>query len=116
LRYSEECCRLAPEKGAYLNTLGVAYYRLANDKKAIETLMRADRLNQKLAEYLGSIPADLAFLAMAQQRLGHVQEAHAHLKQLRERMKDPRWANSAEANAFLREAEMLLEGKKADSK
>jgi dipeptidyl aminopeptidase/acylaminoacyl peptidase len=106
LRYSEEACQLEPVTGAYLTTLGVAYYRVGNDDKALETLLRADKINQQQEK--GSIPADLAFLAMTQQHLGHAKEAQAELKRLRERMKDPRLAQDAEAEGFLREAEALL--------
>ena len=45
---------------------------------------------------------------MTQQQLGHAKEAQAELQRLRERMKDPRWAQDAEAQGFLREAEELL--------
>ena len=106
LRYSEEACQLEPVTGAYLTTLGVAHYRVGNDDKALETLLRADNINQKQEK--GSIPADLAFLAMTQQHLGHAKEAQAELQRLRERMKEPRWAQDAEAQGFLREAEALL--------
>ena len=56
----------------------------------------------------GSHPADLAFLAMAHQQLGHAKEAEAKLQLLRERMKDLRLAQDARAPGFLREAEELL--------
>jgi tetratricopeptide (TPR) repeat protein len=104
LRYSEEACQFEPD--AYLTTLGVAHYRVGNDDKALETLLRADKINQKQEK--GSIPADLAFLAMTQQHLGHAKEAQAELQRLRERMKEPDWAQNAEAQGFLREAEALL--------
>jgi hypothetical protein len=45
---------------------------------------------------------------MTHQRMGHAKEAEAHLKKLRERMKDARWAKDAESQGFLREAEMLV--------
>ena len=106
LRYSEEACQLEPKNGNYLNTLGVAYYRVGNYEKALEMLLRSDQINK--TQFQGSIPADLAFLAMTQQRLGHAKEAQAELQRLRERMKDPRWAKDAEAQGFLREAEALL--------
>jgi hypothetical protein len=58
--------------------------------------------------FQGLIPRDLAFLAMTQHQLGHAKEAQAELQRLRERMKDPRWAQDDEAQGFLREAESLL--------
>ncbi len=106
LRYSEEMCRLEPKNGLLLNTLGVAYYRVGDYEKALETLVRSNQINN--TEFKDSIPADLAFLAMTQQRLGHAKEAQAELQHLRERMKDPRWAQDDEAPGLLREAEALL--------
>jgi tetratricopeptide (TPR) repeat protein len=106
LLHSEEACQLEPKNGLYLTTLGMAHYRVGNDDRALETLLRSDQINRKQNQ--GFIPADLAFLAMTQQRLGHAQEAQAYLQRLRERMKDSRWAQDAEAQGFLREAEALL--------
>jgi tetratricopeptide (TPR) repeat protein len=105
LRYSEEACQLEPENGEFLNTLGMAYYRVGNYEKALDLLARSDKINS-LKE--GSRPADLAFLAMAHQQLGHAKEAEAKLQLLRERIKDPRLAKDAGADIFLREAEELL--------
>jgi len=106
LRYSEEGCQLEPENGLSLNTLGVAYYRVGNFEKAIATLLRSHEANKSVV--WGSLPADVAFLAMTQHQLGHATEAQAVLSRLRERMKDPRWAKDDEAQGFLREAEALL--------
>jgi tetratricopeptide (TPR) repeat protein len=106
LRYSEEACRLETEDGSFLTTLGVAYYRVGNYEKALGVLARSDQINALRDQ--GSGPADLAFLAMTHQQLGHAKEAEAKLQLLRERMRDPRSAQSAEAQGFLREAEALL--------
>jgi WD40 repeat protein len=106
LRFSEAACRLEPNNGNYVNTLGMAYYRVGNNDKALETLLRSDSIHQKQAG--GSTPADLAFLAMTRHRLGHTQEAQADLRRLRERVKEPHWAQDADAQGFLREAEALL--------
>ena len=89
-----------------LNTLGVAYFRSGNYDKAIETLLRSAQINR--TQLPGSHPADLAFLAMTHQHLGHAKEAQADFQRLRERMKNPRWAQDAEAQGFVREAEALL--------
>jgi hypothetical protein len=51
---------------------------------------------------------DFAFLAMTHHQLGHAKEAEAELQLLRERIKVPRWAQDAQAQGFLREAEELL--------
>jgi hypothetical protein len=61
----------------------------------------------------GSDPADLAFLAMTHQQLGHTKQAEAELQRLRERIKDLRWMQASQAHGFLREAEELLAKPKA---
>ena len=111
LRYSEEACQLEPENGDFLNTLGVAYYRVGNYEKALDVLVRSDKINALKDN--GSRPTDLAFLAMAHEQLGHAQEAEAKLRLLRERMKDPRSAQDAQAQGFLNEAEALVAKPKA---
>jgi tetratricopeptide (TPR) repeat protein len=103
LRFSEEACQLKPEDGSLLNTLGVAYYRVGNYEKALATLVRSDRINK--TPFGGSIPADLAFLAMTQRQLGHSKEAQANLERLREQV---RGSFDADQQSFLREAEALL--------
>ena len=104
-RYSEEACQLDPKIGLLLTTLGVAHYRLGNHEMALELLLRSDQI--RTDQHQGTNPADLVFLAMTQQRLGHAQEAQAALQRFRERMKDPLWRQDAEAQGFLREAEAL---------
>jgi tetratricopeptide (TPR) repeat protein len=106
LRYSEEACQLEPQNGSFLNTLGVAYYRVGNFEKALEILARSNKINA--IKENGSRPTDLAFLALAHQQLGHRKEAQATLQLLRERMTDPRWAQDVGAAVFVREAEELL--------
>jgi tetratricopeptide (TPR) repeat protein len=106
VRYSEKACELESTKGLYLHTLGVAYYRVGNYEKALETLLRSEQINQ--TQFQGFDLIDLAFLAMTQQRLGHEKEAEAAFQRLRERMGVSRWANTAEVQGFLREAEALL--------
>jgi tetratricopeptide (TPR) repeat protein len=111
LRYSEEACQLQPEDGNFRTTLGMAYYRVGNYEKALDVLARSDKINALRDQ--GSGPADPAFLTMAHHQLGHAKEAEAKLQLLRERMKDPRSAQAAEAQGFLREAEELLAKPKA---
>jgi WD40 repeat protein/serine/threonine protein kinase len=109
-RQAEAAVRLDPGNEAMLNTLGVAQYRTGLYPEALATLTKSEKLN---AARGGSQPADLAFLAMTRQRLGQAAEAKAALARLRELLKQ-RWAENAEAAAFLHEAEGLIEGKAAD--
>jgi tetratricopeptide (TPR) repeat protein len=111
LRYSEEACQLEPDNGDLLTTLGVAYYRAGNYEKAINTLLRSDAINK--TQHRRAHLANLAFLAMTHQQLGHPKEAEAELQLLRERMKDLCSAQAAGAQGFLREAEALLAKLKA---
>ena len=67
--------------GTFLNTLGVAQYRVGQHQDAVETLTRSDKLNA--ARFKISYPADIAFIAMAHHQLGHSDEAHEYLNQLR---------------------------------
>jgi tetratricopeptide (TPR) repeat protein len=106
LRYSEQACQLWPENGDLLNTLGVTYYRSGDYQKALDVLARSAKIDALRDDISYSL--DLPFLAMAHQHLDHVKEAHAALQLLRERMKDPRSAQDAQVQGFLREAEELL--------
>jgi hypothetical protein len=81
--------------------------------EAVATLTRSDKLNSPRG---GPQPADLAFLAMAQHQLGRKEKAQATLGRLRDAMKQPRWAQDAVAQGFLREAEGLIEGRAGGQK
>jgi tricorn protease-like protein len=116
LRFSERACQLNPRDtvwvdgtpypralSSYLTTLGITHYRLGNDDKALETLLRAASLHEAQPE-----GANLAFLAMTRHRLGQAKEARAVLERLRECMKAPGRTQDAKARSFLREAEEVL--------
>jgi Flp pilus assembly protein TadD len=79
LRQAEAAVRQAPENGFFLNTLGVAQYRAGRYADALATLTKSQKLNATTG---GSIPADLAFLAMAQHHLGKKDEANTALGRL----------------------------------
>ena len=107
LRRAEAAVRLAPENGTYSKTLGVALYRVGRYEEALEALRRATALDT--AKRGGPTPTEVAFLAMAHHRLGHPAEARAGLDDLRSRMKDPEATKDPESQAFLREAEALID-------
>jgi WD40 repeat protein/serine/threonine protein kinase len=106
LRWAEAACRYEPNSGNYLNTLGVAQYRAGQYREAVATLTRSKTLDG------GRQPAGLAFLAMAQHRLGQIDAARQTLAQLRAEMGmgglPPSFVE--ENAAFLREAETLIQG------
>jgi WD domain, G-beta repeat len=106
LRQAEASSRAVPEDGSILNTLGVAQYRVGMYKKAVATLVRADKLNS--ARYRGSTPMDLAPLAMAYFQLGRTEEAITNLQRLRAAASNPKWVNDEDAKGLLRQAEALL--------
>jgi WD40 repeat protein len=110
LRQAETACHLDRDNLNYLNTLGVAYYRVGQYQDAIDKLGRCDKLRKE------SIPDDLAFLAMAQHQLGQKEQARATLERLRLIMKKWQWTANGEAQGFLREAEELLKPKPAIGK
>jgi eukaryotic-like serine/threonine-protein kinase len=101
LRLAWAACRQEPESSLYLNTLGVAQYRTGLFVEALASLTRSNDLNNQKE------PGDLAFLALAQHRLGHSEKARDTLGRLRELMKDPAQAKYEEAQALLREAETI---------
>jgi WD40 repeat protein len=95
-------CERAPDNASYRLGLGVAQFRLGKFQKecyaeARATLSRCDQTQ----------PATLAFLALAEHQLGHQAQARIILTRLRTLMKEPGWATSAEAEAFLREVELI---------
>jgi tetratricopeptide (TPR) repeat protein len=113
LRQAREACRIGPNNGSYLNTLGVALYRSGQYQVALETLARSEQLHA--ATIQGAHPADLAFLAMTQHHLGKKEAARQTLARLRQAAKDSRWANDPESQAFFQEAEKLLQRPAAGS-
>jgi tetratricopeptide (TPR) repeat protein len=106
LRQAEAACRLVPNHGDFLNTLGLAQYRLGQYEQAAGTLTRAKRSHEDNWNGL-SYPPDLAFLALSRYRLGQADQARAAMSRLREMMKKLVWALSEEAQGFLQEAEEI---------
>jgi hypothetical protein len=100
---TEAVNRLTPGNGMILNTLGVAQYRTGHYQQAVATLTLSDKLNKGIAE-------DLAFLGMAQCQIGQINSAEDTLARLREQMEKPPYSDDSESQAFLREAETLIEG------
>jgi hypothetical protein len=97
-RQAEAACRLGPDQVLYRTSLGAAQYRTGHDREALATLTQAGALP----------PGGLAFLAMAQNRLGQRQQAEATLARLRQALAAPDCGNGQEAAALCREVEALL--------
>jgi tetratricopeptide (TPR) repeat protein len=105
LGWAQTASNLGPDNGPYLTTVAIAQYRLGQYAEALKTLSRAQSLNRVDPS---DRPAELAFLAMAHQRLAHKAEAAAALNRLRHLMKQSRFRIDQEALTFLAEAEALL--------
>jgi hypothetical protein len=105
LRQVEQACRLVPQDGALLTTLGAAQYRAGNDREAVATLTLADQL---MTRFDPSVTVErLAFLALAQHRLGKPEEARTAQGRLRLIVNQPGRERYATAPAPLREIEAL---------
>jgi WD40 repeat protein len=128
LRYAQAACKLEPNSGIYLTTLGIAQYRNGKYTDAISTLTRSEMLNSKYEhKYTDAIsgltrsemlnlnkyahwPYDCTFLAMTHFQLGQKDRAAVLLEDVRDRMKNHRWADDDDSRSFLEEAEALIEG------
>jgi DNA-binding beta-propeller fold protein YncE len=105
LHLAEAACRLEPNNGGCLNTLGIAQYRVGLVSEALASLTRSNTLNDNKE------PADLALLAMARQRLGYPAEARALLDRLRHVLTERKGLDPiqvGEGRAFLTEAEAVI--------
>jgi WD40 repeat protein/tRNA A-37 threonylcarbamoyl transferase component Bud32 len=107
LRFAEAACRIKPDDGTYLNTLGVAQYRTANFEEALATLTRAEQINSKRTD--ASIFNDLAFLAMVHFQLGHTEEARKYYQRLRQLASKSKLSQNGYKQSILKEADTLLE-------
>jgi len=59
-------------------------------------------------------PLDLAVVAMARFQVGQTADAQAAVQGLRKLVETDRWANDREARGFLKEAEEIASGQKAN--
>jgi WD40 repeat protein len=106
LKWAEEAQRLRPRFGPFVNTFGVALYRVGRYEEAVAALERSRELNLK-ASQVDHYAYDLLFLAMAQWQLGRHDEAKASLQRARDHESHP---GHVEPRHW-REAEALIEGK-----
>lgn len=95
-------CKLAPQSGTCLTTLGIAQFRTGQYSDALKTLAQAKPLNKANS---GDRPAVLAFMALAHLQLNQKKEAAAVLTQLRHVIQQPPHSLNEEALSFLAEVE-----------
>jgi hypothetical protein len=98
---AETAYRAAPGEWKHRTTLGAAQYRAGRYAEAAATLRDAESGSAGDA-------AALAFLAMAQARLGQHEAAGHALAQARERLSASRQAADGKVEALVREAEALV--------
>jgi tetratricopeptide (TPR) repeat protein len=98
---AETTIALAPNEGAYWNTLGVARYRAGDWKGAVTALEKSTDLRQ------GGDSVDFSFLAMAHWQLGDTQAARKWYKQAAEWMEKNKPIDAA-LHRFHAEATELL--------
>jgi serine/threonine protein kinase len=91
----------APQKGAFWNTLGVAFCRAADWQRARKALQQSMELRA------GGDPLDWFFLAMCEQQLGNKQEARAWFEKAA-RWVDNHWPPGEEVLRAWKEAAQLL--------
>jgi tetratricopeptide (TPR) repeat protein len=109
LRLAEEACKPGPDHPSYhlfLRTLGVAQYRVGKYAEAVGTLTQSDELCSKRPD--GSLPSNIAVLAMAHFQLGHVDQARTLLERLRQLLQSERWKTNTGSQRYLEEAEQLI--------
>jgi len=95
-----------PDDRAFLNTLGVIQYRQGEYEEALKTFALSHA--QYLLEYQTGVPADLAFMAMTHEKLGHHDQAQAIMLQLSTAMENPEFASSSENRQHWQEAMTLI--------
>jgi hypothetical protein len=105
LQQAEQACRLVPQDGEFLTTLGAAQYRVGNGREAVATLTLADQIMSRIDP--SRTVERLAFLALAQHRLGNLEEARTALGRLRLIVNQPGREQYATAPAPFREIEAL---------
>ena len=110
LHRAETAC-LIKHDSVYDGTLGVAQYRVGQYEESQRTLALVVAQNTFIQRFVGyhPHPADVAFLAMVEHKLGHLDEARASLDQLREIMNQPKWEKDREVKALFLEAKSVLD-------
>ncbi len=103
---ARRAAELAPESGLVLNTLGAALVRAGRNDEALSVLARSESINA--ASLSGPEPADWAFIAMAQWRVGDRDAAIAAQQRLRHLAGSKVWADPLQLERWLAELEALM--------
>jgi WD40 repeat protein/tetratricopeptide (TPR) repeat protein len=103
---AEVAARLKPHDSEFLTMLGLAQLRAGKAADASTTLTRANRMHQEQRGH--SLPANLAFLALAHQQLGQTAAAREAFLQLRDCTYSNDLADNSTWHFAVREAEAAL--------
>jgi hypothetical protein len=106
LRMAEAAVGARPDYASYLNTLGVAQYRVGRCAEAVATFERCNGLNTE-AEGAPS-PYDMVFMAMAYQGMERHEDARRTLGLARELIAKAPAGEQGELGSMLREAEGVV--------
>ena len=112
LRQVSRALELRPNTGSYVNTLGVAQYRVGDFKGVITTLRKSMELNHKRSSQ--PVISDLVFVAMSHYQLGNSEQATEAVKVARRFILLAKLKADSEDAVFAREMEALF-AKKAPS-
>ena len=99
---AQRMAAVEPSDGGTLNLLGAAQYRVGQFQEAVATLEHCQELRKCPAG------VNIAFLAMAQLRLGRAQEAQTLQTRLRKVLPEERLASHPEERDLLREVEAVV--------
>ena len=97
---------LQPQKGIYVNTLGVAQYRVGEYEACIKTLKQSMGLNYKATGR--PVISDFVFVAMAHFRTGNYEETTKAVEVARRFIRSAKRMISSENAAFAVEMEALF--------
>ena len=107
LEQAETASRVMPYRSGFRVTLGMARYRLGQYNEAVETLSRAQPSGSPRDE--AAEAPRLAFLAMAEYRLGRLDRAKTALENFRDVLRRAARAGDEEIVSIRQEAEQLIE-------
>lgn len=106
LELSRRGCELRPDSFAFANTLGFAYFRVAEFDNAERELLRALRLRKD--QGASEDPTDLFALAMVRRAMGNAQQSNTDFDRANELMTLPAFRDDSESQWIRAEARKVL--------
>ena len=106
LRQAEASNRMNSDSSNHMFELGAACYRVGDDRRALELLIRAQEARMAADGYIP--PHGVAFVAMARFRLGDRDGAKREIERFRDLMRVRAWKDDENAKRLFREAEARL--------